>query len=263
MLLRALLLLVLVAGASIWLTLYFGQEVLLALGLILLQLQIIGKKIVSIELPAILVWLKTQAAVFFRVELLKKWVMTTALPLLVGNALLRRIERFVGQYREAVAVQYEAIIGWYGKLAWYEKTVAALILIFATLGLSVASLGLWLILFSVKLPIWLLAAVTSLGRMIWVSAQKMAFRAVAFLQLGWLWRIVRRRLPQEYLDRKRRFDFRVARMVVRKRRMTVRQLAQQKDSLGMRLALIRGYFQQPRPEPPDRLRPRPGEDGAG
>jgi len=92
MLLRALLLLALVTAASLALTYALGEKVLIALGLILLQIQIIGKKLVSLELPAILAWLKAQAVLFFRIELLKKWVMTTLLPLLMGSALRRRLE---------------------------------------------------------------------------------------------------------------------------------------------------------------------------
>jgi hypothetical protein len=118
----------------------------------------------------------------------------------------------------------------------------------------VSSLGLWLILFSVKLPLWLVATVSAFARIVVTSVRKMAFKAVAFFQLGWLWRILRRRLPHEYLERKRRFDFRVARRVVRRRRMTVRQLAASKDGLSMRLALIGAYFRTPRPEMPDPAR---------
>ncbi len=160
------------------------------------------------------------------------------MPLVVGSAILRRIDRFFDSYRAAVRTQYEALLGWYEGLRWYEKTVAALILLFALLGLTVSSLGLWLILFSVKLPLWILAALASLWQMTWGSVRKMAFRTVAFLQLSWAWRGLRRVLPQSYLDQKRRIDFRVARMVVRQRRMTVRQLSEQKNSWRMRWAVL-------------------------
>lgn len=254
MFLRAVLLLFLVVGLSVAATLYFGDEVLLALGLILIQLKIVAKKIAMIEWPSILVWLKTEIAQFFRIELLKKWFMTTALPLLIGNAVFRKLEAFVASYRAAISAQYDRLLRWYDGLQWYEKLIAALILLFGTLGLAVSSLGLWLILFSIKLPIWLIAAVSAFGRMVVLSVRKMLFKAVAFFQLSWLWKILRRRLPEEYLERKRKFDFRVARMVVRRRRMTVRQLAEKKDGLSMRLSLIAAYFRQPRPEIPDPVR---------
>ena len=239
MFLRAVFILLFVASVSIGLTMYFGTDVLVALGLILVQMKVVAKKLMAVELPSILAWLKTEASAFFRIEILKKWAMTTALPLLVGNALLRKIDAFLSRYREAIRRQYDTLIAWYSALEWYEKIVMTLIMVFAALGLSVSSIGLWLILFSVKLPFWLVAAFSSFMQMTWVTIRKMAFKTVAFLQLGWLWRIAQRRLPEGYLERKRRIDFRVARMVVRKRRLTVRQLAERKDSLSLRWAVIR------------------------
>jgi hypothetical protein len=152
------------------------------------------------------------------------------------------------------------MMGWYGGLEWYEQLVAALIVIFATLALSVSSIGLWVILFSVKLPFMIAAGVGALWRMLWTTLARWLFKLIAFLQLGWAWKWVSRRLPESYLDQKRRWDFRVARAVVRRRRMTVRQLHQQKDSLSLRLSLIAGYFRQPRPEMPD---PEGPEDHSG
>ncbi|MEM9972155.1 MAG: hypothetical protein AAF762_13810 [Pseudomonadota bacterium] len=244
MLARALLLLALVASISVGATMYFGQEVLVALGLILVQLKVLAKKLMQVELPAVLAWLKHQAGIFFRVELIKKWMMTTAMPLLMGRAVLRRVEAFVGQYRAAVAARYQAMMDWYGALDTPVKIVALLIVLFATVALSVTSIGLWLILFSVKLPFWMLALLTSTWNMIWVSTQKYAFKIVAFFQLGWLWRVAQGRMPSDYLDMKRRFNFRVARMVVRRRRMTVNQLSDRKDSLSLWWAVMRERWRQ-------------------
>ena len=112
----------------------------------------------------------------------------------------------------------------------------------ATLALSVTSLGLWLILFSVKIPLWIVAVGTSLGRMIIVSVEKMVFRAVAFLQLKWLWRGIARILPASWLARKRRFEYRVARTVIKRRRMTLRQLEDRKDSLPFKMGLLVQYL---------------------
>ncbi len=245
MLWRALALLIIVIGLSVLATLHFGQEVLIALGLILTQMKVIAKKLVGIELPAILAWLKSQAEVFFRVELLKKWLSTTVVPLLLGNAVIRRIERFLGRYKAAVRSRYMALLRWYRKLEWYEKLVAALIILFAALALSVSSIGVWLILFSVKLPLWVAAVAAAAGRMVWTTIEKMAFRSLAFLQLTWVWKLLQWALPESVLERKRKLDYRVARMVVRRRRMTVKQLAERKDSLSMRLALIAEYLRQP------------------
>lgn len=245
---RALFLLLLVAAASIALTYVFGAKVLLALGLILTQLKVLWAKLAAVELPAILVWLKTEARLFLRIELIKKYLMSSIMPMMLGSAIRRRIELFVARYKAAVTSRYQALMGWYGGLDPVVKILAALIVLFATLGASVSTLGLWLILFSVKLPFWLIAAGAALGRMFWASLTKTLFKTIAFLQLGWAWRLIRPRLPAAYLERKRRWDFRVARAVVRSRRLTLAQLHAQKDSLGMRLALIRAYFSQPRPK---------------
>ena len=84
--------------------------------------------------------------------------------------------------------------------------------------------------------------------MTWTSVEKMVFRAVAFLQLSWLWRAIRRLLPQSWLDKKRRLDFRMARAVVRRRRMTVQQLHDQKDNLMFRLNFFRDMRRQKKTE---------------
>ena len=245
MLWRALVLLILVVGLSVLATIQFGQDVLIALGLILTQLKVISKKLAMFEWPAFLTWLKTQAEVFFRVELLKKWLSTTVIPLLLGNAVIRRFERFLGRYKAAVRSRYMALLRWYRKLPWYEKTIAALIILFAALALSVSSVGVWLILFSVKLPLWVAAVLATFVRMVSSTVEKMVFRSLAFLQLTWAWKLLKLVLPQAVLDRKRKLDYRVARMVVRRRRLTLRQLEERKDSLPLRLALIAEYLRQP------------------
>ena len=246
MLVRALFLLIAAVSLSVGATIYLGADVLVALGLILTQIQLIAKKLMLIKLPAILAWLKSQAAAFFQIELLKKWIMTTLLPLLLGKAVLRKIAAYLGRYRRAVRYRYVRLLRWYSRLHPAEKIIAALIILFATVALSVTSVGLWLILFSVKLPLWIAAAATAFWRMTWISAQKMLFKAIAFFQLKWLWRGVSRILPASWLKRKRRFDYRVARTVIRRRRMTLRQLEARKDSLPFRMGLLVDYLKGPR-----------------
>lgn len=242
---RGILLLVAAIGFSVAATMHFGQDVLIALGLILTQLKVLAKKLAGTELAAILFWLKAQASVFLRIELLKKWVMTTVLPLLLGKALLRRIAAFTMRYRRAVRLRYVRLLRWYRRLGKGEKVLAALIILFATIALSVSSVGLWLILFSVKIPLWIAAVATAFGKMIWTSVQKMAFRAAAFFQLALIWAWLRRRLPASWLEKKRRFDYRVARTVIRRRRMTLRQLETRKDSLPFRLGILIEYWRGP------------------
>ena len=238
MFLRAFALLFLAVAASVAATICFGNEVLIALGLILTQAKLIIKKIGMVELPAVLAWVKSQADVFFRVELLKKWVMTTLLPLFLGKAALRRIAAYLDQYRDGVRRRYMRLLRWYRGLHPVEKVLAALIILSATVALSVTSIGLWLILFSVKIPLWIAAVSASLWRMVWLSVQKMTFKALAFFQLRWLWRGLTKILPASWLAWKRRLDYRMARAVIRRRRMTVRQLAERKDSLPFRLGIM-------------------------
>lgn len=242
MFVRAFALLFLAIAMSFAATMYFGQEVLIALGLMLAQAKVILKKLKMVELPALISWLQAQADAFFKIELLKKWLMTTVLPLLLGKALLRRIAAFLDTYRQSVRRRYMKLLRWYGALHPVEKVVGALIILLATLALSVSSLGLWLILFSVKIPLWIAAVSTALWRMTWLSIQKMAFRAVAFLQLRWLWQAILRFLPEPWVAWKRRFDYRVARSVIRRRRMTLRQLEQRKNSLPFRLGILVEYL---------------------
>ena len=239
---KSLILLTLTVALSVAATLHFGNEVLIALGMILTQVKIIAKKAFSVELPWVLAWLKAQASVFFKIELLKKWLTTSLLPLLLGSAVLRRIAAFIRRYREAIRRRYMALLIWYGRLHWFEKTLAALIILFATIALSVTSMGLWLVLFSVKLPLWIAAATAAFWRMTWLSIQKMTFKALAFFQLKWLWRGISRILPASWLERKRRFDYRVARAVIRRRRLTVKQLAEKKDSLPFRMGVLVEYL---------------------
>lgn len=238
MILRAIIILSFVIAASVAATVYFGHDVLIALGLILAQTKIIAKKLPMVELPAVLAWLKAQADVFLRIELLKRWVTTSILPLIVGNAVLRQISAFIGQYQRALRSRYDAMLAWYARLGRFEKFLAALIILFTTLALSVTSIGLWLILFSVKLPLWIAALAATTGRMIWTSFQKVLFRAVAFFQLKWLWRWLRLALPERWLRRKRRLDYRIARSVIRRRRMTLRQLEARKHTLPFRLGIL-------------------------
>lgn len=242
MLFRAILLLTVVVILSALATWYFGKDVLIALGLILVQLKIIFKKTATLELPVFMIWLKTHASAFFKIELIKKWIMSTLMPMVLGKAVLRRLAGFFTRYIEAVQARYAKLFQWYQSLSGIEKFVSGLILVFAALALSVSTVGLWLILFSVQVPLWIVASGTALGRLIWGSVQKMAFKAVAFLQLGLLWKGVQKLLPESLLKRKRAFDYRVARAVIRRRRMTVRQLADRKDSLPFRMGLMVDYL---------------------
>lgn len=238
MFVRAFALLFLAIAASFAATMYFGSDVLIALGLILTQIKVISKKLTMVEWPAFVTWLKSQAEIFLRIELLKKWLMTSVVPLLLGKAVLRRFAAFLNQYRASVRKRYMALLRWYRDLHPVEKVVAALIILCATVALSVTSVGLWLILFSVKIPLWIAAVSTALWRSVWLGVQKTVFRAVAFLQLRWFWRGMSKILPASWLAWKRRIDYRIARAVIRKRRMTVRQLAARKDSLPFRLGLM-------------------------
>ncbi len=136
MFLRAVLLLLFVGFVSIGLTLYFGSDVLVALGLILVQLKVIAKKLMSVELPSVFAWLKTETSTFFRIELLKKWAMTTALPLLVVNAVLRKVDTVLSRYRDTIRRQYDDLLSWYKALDLHAKVVATLLCYLPRSGFS-------------------------------------------------------------------------------------------------------------------------------
>ncbi len=242
MFLRTFLLLLLAIAASVGATIYFGESFIVAFGLLLVKLKLLSKKIAVLDLPVILAWLKLQAGAFLRVELAKKWVMTTLIPLVVGKVTLRRIAEFISGYTRALSDRYDAVLRWYGDLGWVEKSLAAAIVILATLALGVSTVGLWLVLFSVKIPLWLVAVAATTGRMIWASVQKTVFKTLAFLQLRWLWSFLRRLLPAGLLRWKRKLDYRIARAVIRRRRMSLRRVAERKDSLPFRMGLMADYL---------------------
>lgn len=245
--LRALLLLFLVAAISIAATVLFGERVLVALGVLLLQVKILAGKLWSLKTAEVLTWLKIHGTAFFRKDLFMKWLTTYAAPLLLGKAIYRRLAHWIGTARAAVAQRYAALMGWYNDRGSVEKAILALVVLLATLGLSVTSLGLWLILFSVKLPIWMISVALAALKGLWINLQKTLFRTLAFLQLGWLWRCIRPLVPAPWLAWKRRVDYRIARGVIRRRRMTVQQLAASKDRLPFRLGvMIEWLFQPPR-----------------
>ena len=250
MFLRALALLILLCLASVALSAYFGTEILAALGAILAQLKVVAAKIAALSSRSVLIWLKAQGINFARVEIAKRWMTRSLIPLLIGAAAQRRIAEFSRHYVSLAQEKYDAMIATYRAQPRPTRILLVLIAIAATLAVTVSTLSLWLIVFSVQAPLWILAGLAAFSRVIWVWLQKLAFRSLAFMQIFQVWGFLRRRMPPEYLARLRRFNFRVARIVVRRRRMTLSQLAEHKDGLGMRLSLIREYFRQDRPEGP-------------
>ncbi len=243
--LRALLFLFLVAAISIAATLAFGERILVALGFLLVQVKVLAGKLRGLRLSEVAAWVKLHGTGFFRKDLLMKWLTTYAAPLLLGKAIYRRIASLIGQARAAVGQRYSDMMGWYNARGTVERAILALVVLLATLALSVTSLGLWLILFSVKFPLWVIAAFMAALKGLWLNAQKTVFRMVAFLQLGWLWRWVRPWIPARWLRWKRRLDYRIARSVVRRRRMTLQQLAARKDRLPFRLGVMVEWLFQP------------------
>jgi len=70
-------------------------------------------------------------------------------------------------------------------MVWHVKIVVGLIVVFAALGLSVSSVGLWVILLSVKLPLWIVAVFSSGVQMTWATIRKVALKTVTFFST-WL-----------------------------------------------------------------------------
>ena len=244
MIFRTTALLILLIAVSVVLTYAIGEKVLVALGVALIQLQILTKKLFALEWAAIVLWLKTNTALFLRVELLKKWATTSVLPLFMGSVLRRRVSALIGVLQNSIRSRYDALLAWYDQLNGIEKALTALVLIAAIFALSVSSLGLWLILFSIKMPLWIVAFFAAIAKSFWQSASKMIFRAVAFFQLGILWGLTRRILPESVLEKKRRFDFRIARAVVKRRRLTLRELSSRKQTFALKWAIFREGLRQ-------------------
>ena len=236
-----LIVLIAVSGA---LTYAIGEKVLVALGVVLIQLQILTKKLFVIEWAAIVLWLKTHTALFLRVELLKKWATTSVLPLFMGSVLRRRMSVWIDVLQFSIRSRYDAVLAWFDKLNSLEKTLAAFVLIAAIFALSVSSLGLWLVLFSIKMPLWIVAFFAAIAKSFGQSASKIVFRAVAFFQIGIFWGLMRRILPDSVLEKKHRFEFRIARAVVKRRRLTLRELVSRKETFALKWAVFREGLRQ-------------------
>lgn len=249
MFLRALILLTLVAGASLTLSYVMGAEVLAALGMVIAQAKIVIAKVFSVTWRGILVWLQAQGMNFARVEIAKRYVYKSLLPMILGAAFQRQIAGILGEFKARVLARYTAMMDWYRALPKPVRIVGILIAMFGMLLVALSSVSVWLLLFSVQLPFWIIAITVAFGNMIWQSVQKLLFRTVAFMKLYRIWGFLRDRLPADWLARKRRFDFRVARIVVKRRKLTLQQLQSGKDGLSLRWALLREYFRHERPMP--------------
>ncbi|MEM9779301.1 MAG: hypothetical protein AAF813_05260 [Pseudomonadota bacterium] len=252
MLIRALALLIVLIGVSLGLSFWFGAEVLAALGAVIAQLKVIIARTMAISSQTILVWLKAQGLNFARVELAKRWFLKSLVPMLIGAANQRRIANFVQAYTSFAKARFGEMMDWYRALPRPTRYVLILVAMSASLALALTTMSLWLLLFSVQLPMWIIAGFAAFGQLIWQTVQKTVFRTLAFMQLFRAWDFLRGRVPPAYLQRLRRFNFRIARIVVRKRRMTVAQLHDRKGNLGLRWALLLEYFRHARPETPTR-----------
>jgi len=253
MLLRALAILVFIAGLCLGLSYWFGAEILAALGLAVQQAKILFARLATISAGGVASWLKAQGINFARVELGKRWFFKSILPLLIGAALQRRISITFRSFVRRVKFRYRTMQRWYKMQDRLMKIVLISIVVGATLALALSSMSLWLFVFSVQLPLWIIATIGAFWQVIWRSLQKLVFRTLAFMQLYRAWGLLRDRLPESYLRRVRRFNFRIARIVVKRRRMTVSQLHASKHSWGMRWALLQEYFRHKRPRIPSAL----------
>ena len=253
MFLRAIVLLAIVAGFCAGMSYWFGAEILAALGIALQQLKIVIAKIATVSASGIIAWLKAQGINFARVELGKRWFMKSILPLLIGAALQRRINLYFRSFIRKVKFRYRRMQRWYKAQDIAMKVVLIALVVASTLALALSSMSLWLFIFSVQLPFWIIASIGAFWQIIWRSLQKMVFRTLAFMQLYRVLGFLRRRMPESYMRRLRRYNFRIARIVVRRRRMTVAQLHAQKDGWAMRWALVREYFRHRRPRVPSAL----------
>jgi len=232
------------------LSLSFGAEVLAALGLMIAQFKILWAKVLGMSTQTLLVWLKAQGVNFARIEIGKRWFMKSILPLIIGAATQRKIAEFTKTYVDAVKTRVQFMLDWYKNLPRPMRIILILIAFFTTLAVAVLTMSVWLLLFSIQLPIWIIASLSAFWNMVWTTIQKTVFRSLAFMQIFRAWGYLRRMMPPDYIARLRRFNFRIARIVVRRRRMTVAQLHSQKDTLGIRWELFREYYRHARPAEP-------------
>ncbi len=253
MLLRALAILVFIAGVCLGISYWIGAEILAALGLVIKQAKIVLARLATISVGGVATWLKAQGINFARVELGKRWFFKSILPLLIGAALQRRISITFRSFIRRIKVRYRRMQRWYRAQDRVTRYVLIGIVVGATLALALTSMSLWLFVFSVQVPLWIIATLGAFWQVIWRGLQKLVFRTLAFMQLYRAWGLLRDRLPESYLRRVRRYNFRIARIVVKRRRMTISQLHAHKDSWGMRWALIREYFRHKRPRIPSAL----------
>ena len=253
MLLRALAILAFLAGVCLGLSYWFGAEILAAIGFMVQQAKIVIARLATVSAGGVATWLKAQGINFARVELGKRWFVKSILPLLIGAALQRRISIMFRSFLRRVKLRYRRMQRWYKAQDRVMRYVLIGIVVGATLALALTSMSLWLFIFSVQVPFWIIATLGAFWQVIWRSLQKALFRTLAFMQIYRAWGFVRNRLPESYLRRVRRFNFRIARIVVKRRRMTISQLHARKDSWGMRWALIREYFRHKRPRVPSAL----------
>ncbi|MGR3433870.1 MAG: hypothetical protein ACU0CO_03100 [Shimia sp.] len=226
MLLRAILILGFLGAAAVAASVLFGAEVVFALGLIWVQAKVLFGKIGSLTWPTVAKWLKLHGLTFVRRDVWMRWMTSTALPMVVGNAVLRRFAGALARLRADVGLRYAAIRGWYRALPPIPRFAATLVLLGAAIGAGLASVGIWVILFSVQLPIWMVALAATLARTVLRTVEKTVFKTLAFLQLGWLWTALRRVLPARWLIAMRRWNRRVAREVIGRRRRTTRRVAE-------------------------------------
>ena len=200
MFLRALALLILLCLASVALSAYFGAEILAALGAILAQLKIIGAKLSAVSSRTVLLWLKAQGINFARIEIGKRWLTRSLIPLLIGAATQRRITRFAHRFAALVRERYDAMLAAYRAQPRPTRILLVLIAIAATMAVTVTTISLWLVVFSVQLPLWILAGVAAFWRVIWLWAQKLVFRTLAFMQIFRIWGFLRRRMRAWWLS---------------------------------------------------------------
>ncbi len=224
MLVRALLILFAIGSVTAGVSYIFGAEILAALGMIFSQLKVVTARVMAMSSGTVLAWLKAQGINFARVELGKRWLLKTLLPLLVGAAMMRRLSQLAAGFKARFVETSNQLTNWYRELPTAVRIVGILIAMCGILALAVTTMSLWLLIFSIQLPIWVAAAFAAFGQMIWQSLQKAVFRAIAFFKLTKIWAFLKKRLPETQQQGLKRFERKMARNVIRQRRAAVARL---------------------------------------
>ncbi len=207
-------------------------------------------------------WLKLMLVNFFKVEILKKWMITVAIPLLIGIKNRQSLKRFLRRLRTRVELRRRYLMLRYRALSPVWRLVLGVGVVGAILVLSLFVWWFGFLLFLVKIPAWISGPLWYLWSFFTLAIQKAVFQIVVFLHLDRLWRRLKSFLPQRIIRRWRAANYRALRMAIKRRNLTADQLKVKKQKLTLRLSLRKERNRNRAEETADTTTPEPGPSPA-